>query len=104
MLLHCVVGHSFGDPANAETVFEGPFVVEDAAKDALEAHLLNGGAPARVATLAEFPMALLAEAQRKVQEARAQVDEALRLLAEHRLGSESTMPDPVKIAGGEGES
>lgn len=51
--LYFLVGHPFGDPANEETILEGPLSTQEIANAALEAHLLNGGQSARVVCLAE---------------------------------------------------
>lgn len=51
--LFFLVGHPFGDPANEETIFEGPLSTQEIANAALETHLANGGQPARVVCLAE---------------------------------------------------
>ena len=51
--VYFLVGHPFGDPANEETIFEGPLSTREIADNALDAHLSNGGQPARVACLAE---------------------------------------------------
>lgn len=48
--IYFLVGHPFGDQANEETIFEGPFSTREIADNA---HLANGGQPARVACLAE---------------------------------------------------
>ena len=53
MRAHFIVGRPFGEAANPEAILEGPFPTLEAAADALEAHHLNHGVPARVATLAE---------------------------------------------------
>lgn len=53
MRVFFLVAHPFGEPSNPEETISDPFATLEAAEDALEAHTLNHGVPARVAVLAE---------------------------------------------------